>query len=340
MRSLCYVLLLVVTSAHKADLDKEWTAFKNTYSKIYTDAAEEGYRRDVWEDHRRYIQQHNLEADRGLHTFRVGVNKYADMPNWEFRQKMLGYIPRNRTISSHAQNQLVFNRVRRQIPDQVDWREAGYVTPVKDQGQCGSCWAFSSTGALEGQWFKRTGDLISLSEQNLVDCDTEINQGCNGGFMQLAFIYIAQNDGIDTESSYPYEARDGPCRFTRGNVGADVIGYRDITPYESESALQEAVATIGPISVAMDAELSFQLYESGVYYEPRCTSRYELLNHAVTAIGYGSTADGDYWLVKNSWGTSWGESGFARMARNRGNNCGIATDASYPLVPPSSPETS
>lgn len=97
----------------------------------------------------------------------------------------------------------------------------------------------------------------------------------------------------------PLAVQDGPCRFTRGNVGADVIGYRDITPYESESALQEAVATIGPISVAMDAELSFQLYESGVYYEPRCTSRYELLNHAVTAIGYGSTADGDYWLVKN-----------------------------------------
>lgn len=219
-----------------------------------------------------------------------------------------------------------------EIPSKIDWRQHGAVTPVKDQKQCGSCWAFSATGALEGQHFRKTNRLVSLSEQNLVDCSHEQgNNGCEGGLMDNAFLYIKLNRGIDTESGYPYEAVDNECRYEPSDLGADDKGFVDIAE-GNEKQLKEAVATVGPVSVAIDASASsFQLYASGVYYEPNCST--ENLDHGVLAVGYGSDRrGGDYWLVKNSWGDSWGDEGYIKMSRNKKNNCGIATSASYPLV--------
>jgi len=217
-------------------------------------------------------------------------------------------------------------------PDRVDWRDQGYVTPVKNQGACGSCWAFSSTGALEGQHMRRIGQLVSLSEQNLVDCSRAFgNNGCSGGLMDFAFEYVKNNSGVDTESSYPYKAADAKCKFTRQNVGAKDTGFVDI-PEGDEDALKDAVASQGPISIAIDAShSSFQLYKRGVYYEPACSS--ENLDHGVLIVGYGTDPDhGDYWIVKNSWGPLWGEEGYIRMSRNKHNHCGVASKASYPLV--------
>lgn len=193
---------------------------------------------------------------------------------------------------------------------------------------------YLQTGALEGQFFKKTGKLVSLSEQNLVDCSKQ-DSGCDGGLPINAFTYVQNNGGIDTEESYPYQAVQSDCRYDQKNSAGKISGYVSITK-GSEDDLKSAVATVGPISVGIFAgPIFFQLYGGGVYYDPFCPifDFFGILNHAVLVVGYGTTIDGkDYWLVKNSWGTQWGELGYIRMYRNENNHCGIATMATYPLA--------
>lgn len=312
-----------------AELDKEWGAFKTTYNKQYLDDIEP-LRRLIWEKNVRKVQQHNLEADRGVHTYTLGMNEYADLTTEEFVAQLTGY-KQNKSASVCGKFMAPMNVELSGLPSVVDWRQKGYVTEVKNQGNCGSCWAFSATGSLEGQHFRKTGKLVSLSEQNLMDCSGKFgNHGCLGGLPDNAFEYIIKNKGIDTEKSYPYEMKDGKCRFRRRKVGATMSGCKDIQS-GSETDLQKAVATVGPISVGIDAgHASFQLYRSGVYTESQCSTT--KLDHGVLAVGYGCDAGNDYWLVKNSWGESWGMHGYIKMARNQGNMCGIATQASFPCV--------
>ncbi|XP_061165783.1 procathepsin L-like [Saccostrea echinata] len=327
---LSLVLLAVVTvhalaAQFDVTLDSEWEMYQVTYRKSY--GVTETARRQIWEDNVRLIEKHNLEADRGVHTYWLGMNEYGDMTNEEFTRVMNGLIMPNKTEYNLFKPTLD----EKDLPDTVDWREKGYVTEVKNQGQCGSCWAFSTTGSLEGQHFKSTNKLVSLSEQNLVDCSKpEGNKGCQGGLMDKAFNYIEKNKGIDTEQSYPYHAKNGKCHFDASNVGATEKSHKDIKK-GSEDDLQQAVATIGPISVGIDASHgSFQLYSRGVYNEPRCSSK--KLDHGVLVVGYGTEGKKDYWLVKNSWGKSWGMKGYIMMSRNKKNQCGIATGACYPVV--------
>lgn len=330
------ILLSVVAFASAAriadvTLDNYWKEFTELHGKQYASTEEEALRRSIWETNLKYINEHNLEASLNKHTFTLKMNKFGDLTNQEFVSMMNGF---NKTKNMYrtGSNPRFMKPSNVKIPDAVDWRKQGYVTPVKDQGQCGSCWAFSAVASLEGQHFKQATKLVSLSEQNLVDCSRKYgNMGCNGGLMDQAFAYIKDNKGIDTEQSYPYKAIDQKCKFNPQTVGATDTGFTDIESGD-ESALESAIATVGPISVAIDAsQSSFQFYASGIYSDADCSS--EQLDHGVTAIGYDSMGQGqDYYIVKNSWGTSWGDKGYILMARNQDNMCGIATMSSYPLV--------
>jgi cathepsin L len=324
----CIALLAFIAAAAlaasvqtKLDVDASWTAWKLKYQKSYL-GAEESTRQAIFNENLAYITKHNSEG----HSYELGMNQFGDLTNAEFQATYLRSMQRsvNRTAELHVAGNEI-------DPSSVDWRTQGYVTPIKDQGQCGSCWSFSSTGSIEGAHFKATGKLVSFSEQNLVDCSTKQgNQGCNGGLMDYAFTYVISNKGLDTEASYPYTARDGTCRYNAANSGGSISSYKDVQA-GSETALQSAVATIGPVSVAIDASHnSFQFYKSGVYNEPLCSSKN--LDHGVLAVGYGTDAGKDYWIVKNSWGTSWGDKGYIMMTRNKRNQCGIATAASYPIA--------
>jgi len=316
-----FALLVAVAAAHT---DANWEIYKSHYNKNYR-GDEHVYRRYIWQANLKTIEEHNKLFAKGLKSYYLGENEFADLTGQEFVRMMNGM----NVTKEHAKFQS--GKFRAVLPTAVDWRQKGFVTPVKNQGQCGSCWAFSTTGSLEGQHFKATNQLVSLSESNLVDCSKRWgNNGCEGGLMDNAFKYIKENNGIDTEMSYPYVPQDRPCKFQKSSVGAHLQSFTDVTSGD-EDALQKAVAEVGPISVAIDAShQSFQLYRGGVYDEPNCSSRQ--LDHGVLAVGYGTYQGQDYWMVKNSWGPQWGLQGYIMMSRNKDNQCGIATQASYPTL--------
>ena len=238
------------------------------------------------------------------------------------------------------------------LPESVDWRRRGAVTEVKNQAQCGSCWAFSTTGSVEGINAIVTGELVSLSEQELVDCDSSRDNGCHGGLMDFAFEFIEKNGGLDTEEDYAYRAEEHKCKpEKRSRRVVSIDGHEDVPPND-ELALRAAVAH-QPVSVAIEADQrSFQLYVGGVFDESCGVA----LDHGVLAVGYGSEAGQDFWLVKNSWGPAWGDRGYIKLARNldatvarernvsaTAGQCGIAMQASFPIKqgpnPPPSPPT-
>lgn len=314
-----------------------WNKFKKSHGKTYLSDEHEQFRYDLFKKNLEVIEKHNSEYSMGLKTFTLGVNYFADWSFEEFKNKMFGTRVGNATRKN---NLGTFLRLPKHInlPEEVDWRKEGAVAEVKNQGECGSCWAFSTTGALEGANFRANGKLVELSEQQLVDCSGKFeNQGCNGGLMDNAFEYVKENHGLDTEESYPYHAHQGRCHFKKKTVAAKCSGYNDIVS-GNEDALKEAVATVGPISIAIDAtEDVFMLYKEGVLIDETCGNSPDTLDHGVLLVGYGTDnsnkSEGqDYWIVKNSWGPGWGEEGYVRMARNKNNMCGVATTASYPLV--------
>jgi len=316
----------------EASLQSMWQDFKRKHSKSYETDIEDRTRFRIFYTNYLKIENHNREFEAGRKTYQMAMNHFGDLTHEEFHSQMKCF---DITLANKSKSALGATRFlpphNVKIPSEVDWRPQGYVTPVKNQGTCGSCYAFSATGSLEGQHFRKTGQLVSLSEQNLIDCSGRFgNQGCSGGLMTNAFKYIKQNGGIDTEDSYPYEAREGSCRYDPDYIGATVSGFTEIQP-GNENDLEAAIASVGPVSVAIDANHDgFQFYRSGVYYEPACSSTQ--LDHGVLAVGYGDDGGQKFYIVKNSWGAGWGDSGYIRMARERDNNCGIASMASYPLV--------
>ncbi|KAJ8273632.1 hypothetical protein GJAV_G00103810 [Gymnothorax javanicus] len=307
------------------DLDMHWKMWKAKHSKAYEHQVEEHGRRRIWEKNLRMIFLHNLEMSMGLHSYDLAMNHLGDLTAEEI-QTLTGV----RVPSDLERGPSFVMSAGDDVPDLVDWRQQGYVTDVKMQGGCGSCWAFSAAGALEGQLAKTGRKLVSLSPQNLVDCSGKYgNHGCNGGFMHKAFQYVIENGGIDSDTAYPYVAKQGECHYNPASRAANCTKYCFVQEND-ELALKAAVATVGPISVAIDATRpDFAFYRSGVYDNPSCS---QTVNHGVLTVGYGTMEGKDYWLVKNSWGVKFGDQGYIRMARNRGNQCGIASYACYPIM--------
>lgn len=297
--------------------------------KNYNAIGEKEKRFQIFKDNLAFIEEHNGNRNE---SYNLGLNRFADLKNEEFKEMYLGKKGRGERRGNESERyRFVDGGNEEGLPKMVDWREKGAVAVVKDQGQCGSCWAFSTIGAVEGINQIVTGDLITLSEQELVDCDTDYDSGCNGGLMDYAFEFIIKNGGIDSEEDYPYTAQDGICDQNRKNAKVVTIdGYEDV-PANDEKSLQKAVAH-QPVSVAIEAGgRAFQLYESGVF-TGTCGTQ---LDHGVVAVGYGTEDGLDYWVVRNSWGSSWGENGYIRLDRNLNNTktgkCGIAMEASYPV---------
>jgi C1A family cysteine protease len=304
---------------------KEFSNFQDRFRKHYSTIEELETRFAIFRENFVEILIHNADLSQ---NFTLGVNQFTDLTADEFKALYVSGLKTEvgsygcKTYTSSASG----------APSSFDWRNNGAVTSVKDQGQCGSCWSFSSTGAIEGAWAISKGQLVDLSEQELVDCATGISygsHGCNGGQMEGAFKFVIEK-GQCSLASYPYTAKDGSCKTC--SALAHISSCSDVKPNDQIS-LKGAVAQ-QPVSVAISADTKiFQSYSGGIITSSSC---YTSLNHGVLVVGYGSENGQDYWLVKNSWGESWGLNGYVKIGRSESTNdagvCGIAMDASFPTV--------
>ncbi|CAA6670076.1 unnamed protein product [Spirodela intermedia] len=293
------------------------------YDKSYDTSMEESRRIKIFKDNLRYITEHNRPENN--HSFTLGLNQFADLTTEEFASIYLN-SHLNVEPSSHASDRYM-PKEGEQLPNFVDWRRAGAVSPVEYQGNCGSCWAFSAVGAIEGINQIVTGNLMTLSKQNLVDCE-RLSNGCFGGRTSSAFQYV-QKSGIDTESHYPYQGVRQPCNPIKESVV--YIDNYEVIRSRNEISLQKAVSS-QPISVSIKSNSTDFIFHKKGVFSGRCGQK---LDHGVLVVGYGREDGKDYWLIKNSWSTFWSENGYGKIERNINapfGKCGIAMNPSYPVI--------
>ena len=312
------------TLLNENEIWSHFTNFQEKFAKKYENVQELESRFTIFRENLHDIVTHN--ADRSQ-NFTMGVNQFTDLTPEEFKTQMIRGL--KAPVGSFGCG--TFSNSASGAPASIDWRTKGAVTTVKDQGQCGSCWTFSSTGAMEGAWAISKGQLVDLSEQELVDCAglKYGSMGCSGGQMEGAFKFIIEN-GQCAASSYPYTAKDGSCHSC--TAVAHASSCYDVKPNDQLS-LKAAVAK-QPVAVAIEADTKyFQSYSGGILTSSSCGTS---LDHGVLTVGYGEENGQKYWLVKNSWGTSWGDQGYVKIGRSESTNdagiCGIAMDPSFPTV--------
>jgi KDEL-tailed cysteine endopeptidase len=316
-------------ASHKVAFER----FMEKYEKTYKSAEEKATRFAIFVENRVFIHRMNMEEDQ---TATFAINEFADLTWHEFRSVYVGgYKPTLEQQWEGLPHLGTHKYSGAELPTEIDWTTKGAVTPVKNQQQCGSCWAFSTTGSLEGAWQIAHGKLVSLSEQQLVDCSKkEGNMGCRGGLMDNGFKYVKENT-LCTEESYPYTAADGQCKADKCTAGipkGGVTGYQDVAT-DDEQALMEAVSK-GPVSIAIEADhQAFQFYKGGVL-KKACGTQ---LDHGVLVVGYGGADGAKFWKVKNSWGASWGMNGYIELERGtspdgKAGECGLLSQPSYPVV--------
>jgi len=339
MRLLILAVLVCVASAKwkvrtPGTFEKyDWNAYKAQYGKQYLTKASDDYRRFLYLDEVMAVNKFNAEYDQGMHTYWKGINQFSDMTQDEIVKAQGLILPAD--IKERVANSPK-KVMQTTAPDAIDWREKGAVQHVKNQGQCGSCWAFATVAALEGRHQIKTGDLVDISEQQFVSCSPEkyVTMGCSGGWYDGAWKYAHDQgtNGIDTQTSYPYTATDTvPCDTQKTSDNKDVAavcggpGYTDNT----EAGVMESVGNDGPLAVAVNC--AWSNYNGGVFEDPNCGPA---AAHAVTVVGYDDNEK--FWIVKNSWGESWGDKGYIRLRKDytaiEFGMCGIAQYAYFPLA--------
>jgi hypothetical protein len=332
-------LVYPALSEQESDLLVQFQQWTVQHGKTYASPSEFSQRFQIWKQNLKYINEQN-EKRLG---YTLAMNEFGDLTFEEFRSVYLmkGIQPSLPSDESKLYYKPMLNR--NDIPLSFDWRTKGVVTPVKNQRSCGSCWAFGAAAVIESAYAIAKGILVNLSESELIDCSHDFgNRGCCGGWFAAAFRYVIKN-GLNSMETYSYkwgttrcenyEWSPSDCKANKSAVVARISGFKYIKPYD-EDAMLETLARIGPIVVTIDVEDSFRFYRSGIYYGTDCD---KTLNHNPVAVGWGSANDTlgiqrDYWLIKNSWGSNWGENGYIRMSRNRNNNCGIATQCGFVIV--------
>jgi C1A family cysteine protease len=303
-----------------SNIDGLFNAWLNTQNKMYSSPAEMSYRRSIFAANYEKVTEMNK-----VYSHTSALNKFADLTEDEFVSKYTGYTYRGnesteRTVSTAPVEQ----------GEGVDWRTKGAVNPVKDQRQCGSCWAFSATSAIESSIFLSTGKLLNLAEQQMVDCGAATgNHGCNGGWMDYAFEYIIKAGGQELTTDYPYTAKDSTCKFVKTKSAGTIKKYTDVAQNDCNGLVK--ALNQQPVSVAIAAN-AIMNYQKGVFKVTTCGTG---LNHGVTAVGYGTDGTDNWYIVRNSWGAGWGENGYIRMSRDVQTStgiCGICMVASYPTA--------
>jgi len=328
MKVILVCLLFVLGAVSAVNFD-DW---QDKHGKNYTSEEEYFKRRELFEKRHKLITAHNADPSK---KFKLAHNQFSDKTEEEMLSLHMGIdMNNNNRVMMDTKYDARLNR-QAALPS-IDWTAKGAVNPIKYQGSCGCCWAFSAVAALESQWFIQTGKLQSFSEQQLIDCSVAYgNNGCNGGMPYMAYQYYNGTGNLaQNEATYPFLDVKGAvtenCLYNSANGIALVNGYVKIQA-GNESALQVAVSNIGPISVAINAALpSFHSYSSGIYDDAGCNST--TITHGVTVVGYGTQNGTDYWLIRNQWNTTWGIAGYMMMARNANDMCGVATHGVYPLI--------
>jgi hypothetical protein len=328
-RLLSIVSLFVITPFVLCYSFDEWLS-------DYKDVKKNLINKDIFNYNSLYVHYNSVINQ----DYDLDLNKFSGYNSSEFSSNFKGFTPRT------FLNNKSYTPFSSFSPSTVDWRNSSIVGPIKDQQQCGSCWAFSAVSALESQVMKVLDKSVSLSEQDMVDCVKDILSpdgsmvccdGCAGGEMYSVYQYLSkhQSGADDTEKQYPYLATDGKCHYKKSLVGSVVLKDYVALPTKDEDALEKAVFNIGPISVGVDANIDWQLYKKGIYDPDKssngCSSDMSAQDHGVVVVGYGSENGKNYWIIRNSWNTNWGEKGYMRLVKGK-NACGVANSAIYPVV--------
>eukprot|EP01135_Chromosphaera_perkinsii_P003387 Nk52_evm11s242 gene=Nk52_evmTU11s242 len=349
------VLVCVLGCAQSARVSmaehEEFMKWLKKHDKEYDDLDVHVKKLAQWVENYRMIVEHNARNDV---SYEMEMNEHGDMSFEEFAKMFLmSETPKVRSEEEHHPDREIFAPAERNAEGQllgaangsphpataehVDWRKKGIVSDVKNQKQCGSCWSFATAQAIEGAHALQTGQLITLSEQQMVDCGGPPKyklHGCNGSENMVdGFRYVMDVGGLEREDDYPYKAVEETCKVDKKKFVASIRSY-GTTKEGCEKELQEAVATKGPVAIVLHAERKLMFYKKGIFYDENCPNRVENGNHALLLVGYGVDRNNDweYWTIKNSWGPTWGVNGYFHLKRNAGNQCGIANMAAYPVV--------